>query len=108
MRMVQCVKIGREAEGLDRQPFPNDLGKRIFESVSKEGWKLWLGHSTMLINEYRMDLSSRQGTEFLLKQCEEFFFGDGGAQPEGYVPLASTATPDGAASGGASSGEEPK
>lgn len=85
-RMVQCVKLGHEAEGLDRPPFPNDLGKRIFESVSKEGWKQWLAHSTMLINEYRVDLSSKSGTEFLLKQVEAFFFGDGGAKPEGYVP----------------------
>ena len=86
MRMVQCVKLGREAEGLDRPPFPNELGKRIFESVSKEGWKLWIAHSTMLINEYRVDLASKQGTEFLLKQCEAFFFGDGGMKAEGYVP----------------------
>jgi Fe-S cluster biosynthesis and repair protein YggX len=86
MRMVHCVKLDREAEGLDRKPFPNALGERIYESVSKEGWKQWLAHSTMLINEYRVDLSSKQGTEFLLKQAEAFFFGDGGAQPEGYVP----------------------
>ena len=86
MRMVQCVKLGREAEGLDRPPFPNEMGKRIFESVSKEGWKLWIAHSTMLINEYRVDLASKQGTEFLLKQCEAFFFGDGGMKAEGYVP----------------------
>ena len=86
MRMVQCVKLGREAEGLDRPPFPNELGKRVYENVSKEAWKLWIAHSTMLINEYRLELSSKQATEFLLKQCEEFFFGEGGAKPEGYVP----------------------
>lgn len=85
-RLVQCVKLGREAEGLDRQPFPNELGKRIYESISKEAWKQWLAHSTMLVNEYRIDVSSKQGTEFLLKQADAFFFGDGGAQPEGYVP----------------------
>ncbi|AKF05268.1 oxidative damage protection protein [Sandaracinus amylolyticus] len=86
MRMVQCVKLGREAEGLDRPPFPNELGKRVYENVSKEAWKQWIAHSTMLINEYRLELSSKQATEFLLKQCEEFFFGAGGAKPEGYVP----------------------
>lgn len=85
MAMVQCVKLKQEAEGLDRAPFPNELGKRIHASVSKEGWKQWLAHSTMLINEYRIDLSSKQGTEFLLKQCEDFFFGSGGQAPEGYV-----------------------
>ena len=85
-RMVQCAKLKKEAEGLDRPPYPNELGKRIFEGVSKEAWKLWLAHSTMLVNEYRIDVSSRSGTEMLLKQAEEFFFGDGGARPEGYVP----------------------
>jgi len=86
MRTVHCVKLGREAEGLDKPPFPNELGQRIYENVSKEAWKQWIAHSTMLINEYRIDVSSRQGTEYLLKQCEEFFFGKGSAKPAGYVP----------------------
>ncbi|MBN8612929.1 MAG: oxidative damage protection protein [Deltaproteobacteria bacterium] len=84
-RMVQCVKLKKEAEGLDRPPYPNELGKRIHESVSKEAWKLWVAHSTMLVNEYRIDVSSKSGTEMLLKQAEQFFFGDGGDKPEGYV-----------------------
>lgn len=81
---VFCVKTQQEGEKLDRPPFPNELGKRIHESVSKEGWRLWIAHSTMLINEYRVDLSSKQGTEFLLKQCEEFFFGEGSELPPDY------------------------
>lgn len=85
-RLVHCAKLQKEAEGLDRPPYPNELGKRIFENVSKEAWKLWISHSTMLVNEYRIDVSSRTGTEFLLKQAEAFFFGDGGAKPEGFVP----------------------
>ncbi len=84
--MVLCVKTQREGEKLDRQPFPNELGARIFASVSKEGWRLWIQHSTMLINEFRLDLASKQGTEFLLKQCEEFFFGEGGELPPDYRP----------------------
>jgi Fe-S cluster biosynthesis and repair protein YggX len=88
--MVQCAKLNKEAEGLDRQPYPNELGKRIFENISKEAWKAWVGHSTMLVNEYRVDVSSKSGTEFLLKQCEAYLFGDGGAQPEGYVPPSKT------------------
>jgi Fe-S cluster biosynthesis and repair protein YggX len=83
---VFCVKTKREGEKLDRAPFPNELGKRIYESVSKEGWSLWIAHSTMLINEYRIDVSSRQGTEFLLKQCEEFFFGEGSELPPDFQP----------------------
>ena len=80
------VKTKREGEKLARPPFPNELGERIYENVSKEGWQLWIAHSTMLINEYRIDLSSRQGTEFLLKQCEEFFFGEGSELPPDFKP----------------------
>ena len=83
---VFCVKTKKEGERLARPPFPNELGKRIHENVSQEGWSLWIAHSTMLINEFRIDLSSRQGTEFLLKQCEEFFFGEGGEKPPDYRP----------------------
>jgi Fe-S cluster biosynthesis and repair protein YggX len=93
---VFCVKTQKEGEKLPRQPFPNELGKRIHESVSREGWQLWIAHSTMLINEYRVDVSSRQGTEFLLKQCEEFFFGEGSAVPAEFKPIEDA----GAASGG--------
>lgn len=84
---VFCVKTQKEGEKLDRAPFPNELGKRIHENVSKEGWALWIAHSTMLINEFRIDVSSRQGTEFLLKQCEEFFFGEGSAAPPDFKPV---------------------
>lgn len=91
MRMVQCVKLGREGEGLDRPPFNNDLGKRIFENISKEAWKGWLAHSTMLINEYRVDLLSKQGTDFLLKECEKYFYGEGSEAPKEFVaPDAAT------------------
>jgi len=51
--MVNCVKLAREAEGLDRPTYPGDLGKRIYQNVSKEAWQSWMGHQTMLINEYR-------------------------------------------------------
>ena len=49
-RMVKCVKLGIEAEGLDRPPYPGELGKRIFENVSKPAWQQWLRHQTMLMN----------------------------------------------------------
>ena len=83
---VFCVKTQKEGEKLDRVPFPNALGQRIYENVSKEGWQLWIAHSTMLVNEYRIDVSSRQGTEFLLKQAEEFFFGEGSELPPDFKP----------------------
>ncbi|MCA9607898.1 MAG: oxidative damage protection protein [Myxococcales bacterium] len=84
--MVFCVKTQKEGEKLERPPFPNELGTRILEHVSKEGWSLWIAHSTMLINEFRIDLASKQGTDFLLKQCEEFFFGEGGELPPDFRP----------------------
>jgi Fe-S cluster biosynthesis and repair protein YggX len=85
-RTVHCVLLGREAEGLDRPPYPGELGQRIYEQVSKEAWQRWLGHQTMLINEYRLVVIEPDAREFLRKQMEEFFFGEGAAKPEGYVP----------------------
>lgn len=85
-RTVQCVLLGREAEGLDRAPYPGDLGQRIYEQVSKEAWQRWLGHQTMLINEYRLVVIEPEARKFLREQMEQYFFGDGVAAPEGYVP----------------------
>lgn len=85
-RTVQCVLLGREAEGLDRPPYPGELGQRIYEQVSREGWQRWLAHQTMLINEYRLVVIEPEAREFLRAQMEQFFFGEGAAKPEGYVP----------------------
>lgn len=88
-RMVQCVKLGKEAEGLDRPTYPGDLGKRVFENVSKEAWQLWLRHQTMLMNEYRLSPIDPKARQFLEKEMENFFFGEGSKMPEGFVPPAS-------------------
>jgi len=85
-RMVKCVKLGKEAEGLDRMPYPGDLGKRIFDNVSKEAWQMWMGQQTMLINEYRLSPIDPKTRTFLEEQMEKFFFGEGAQTPEGYVP----------------------
>lgn len=85
-RTVHCVKLDREAEGLERPPYPGDLGKRIYENVSKEAWQMWLGQQTMLINEYRLSPINPEHRKMLEEQMEKFFFGDGGAAPEGYTP----------------------
>ncbi|MGC4091564.1 MAG: oxidative damage protection protein [Polyangiaceae bacterium] len=84
--MVQCVQLGREAEGLDKAPFKGDLGQRVYDSVSKEAWRRWLEHSKMLINEYRMDLTSESGQRIWMTECEKFFFGDGSSAPAEFVP----------------------
>ena len=84
-KTVQCVKLGREAEALDRPPIKGEVGQRIVENVSKDGWKLWLEHSKMLINEYRLDLTSQQGQTVWYSEMEKFFFGDGSSAPPDFV-----------------------
>jgi Fe-S cluster biosynthesis and repair protein YggX len=84
-RMVNCVKLGQEAEGLERPPIKGELGQRVFENVSKEAWKQWIAHSTMLVNELRLDFNDPKAQKIWLTECEKFFFGEGSAMPEGYV-----------------------
>ncbi len=83
---VNCIKLGKEAEGLKRVPYPGDLGKRIYENVSQEAWQMWLGHQTMLINENRLTPIEPKAREFLEAEMENFFFGEGSELPEDYVP----------------------
>jgi Fe-S cluster biosynthesis and repair protein YggX len=84
--LVHCVKLGREAEGLDRPPYPGDLGKRIHANVSKQAWQDWLRHQTMLINENRLSPMDPKSRKFLEEQMEKYFFGEGAEMPQGYVP----------------------
>ena len=85
-RMVNCVKLGREAEGLDVPTYPGPLGKRIFDSVSKEAWQAWLKHQTMLVNENRLNLADPKARKYLVEQMEKHFFGEGADAALGYVP----------------------
>ena len=85
-RTVQCMKFGREAEGLDFPPWPGELGQRIYESISKEAWALWLQHQTMIINEYRLNAMDPKARELIATEMEKFLFGEGSEKPEGYVP----------------------
>jgi Fe-S cluster biosynthesis and repair protein YggX len=85
-RTVNCVRLGREAEGLDFPPFPGALGKRIFDNVSKEAWKGWLEHQKMLVNENRLSLADAKARKYLLEQTENYFFGQGADTATGYVP----------------------
>ena len=80
-RTVQCVLLGTEAEGLDRPTYPGELGQRIFDNVSKLAWQRWLGHQTMLINEYRLTPFEPKARQFLEQEMEKFFFGDGSERP---------------------------
>jgi Fe-S cluster biosynthesis and repair protein YggX len=85
-RTVQCVVLKKAADGLDYQPYPGELGLRIFEQVSKEGWQRWVQHQTMLINEYRLSPIEPKARKFLVAEMEKFFFGDGSSKPAEYVP----------------------
>lgn len=84
--MVQCVKLGREAEGLDEPPFDSELGVKIYNNVSKEAWKQWTDHQKMLLNEYRLQPWKKEHQEFLVQQMDAYFFGEGSEAPKEYVP----------------------
>lgn len=85
-RTVYCVKLGKEAEGLDYPPYPGELGKRLYEQASKEAWQMWIQHQTMLINEYRLNAIDPKAREFLAQEMEKFFFGEGSTPPQEYMP----------------------
>jgi Fe-S cluster biosynthesis and repair protein YggX len=95
-RMVQCIKLKREAEGLDRPPLPGELGQRLFAEVSKEAWQAWREHSKMLVNEFRLDLTRNEHKKVWDTECEKFFFGEGSAVPEQFKPVEEGAKPEGA------------
>lgn len=85
-RMIQCSYLKKEAEGLPFPPYPGELGKRIYEQISKEAFEQWKRHQTMLVNENRLNLADARARQYLARQMERFFFGEGADQPQGYVP----------------------
>lgn len=86
-RMVNCVKLGREAEGLKLHPYPGELGKKIYEQISGEAWEMWKKHQTMLINEYRLSPADPRTRKMIQEEMEKFLFGGGGSElPPDYVP----------------------
>jgi len=91
-RMVNCVLLGVEAEGLDYAPYPGELGVRIYENVSKEAWQRWLKHQTMLLNEYRLTPIEPKARKFLVAEMEKFFFGGGSDAPQEFTPAEPPAT----------------
>ena len=85
-RTIFCQKLQREAEGLAFAPWPGELGKRLYASISKEAWSQWLAHQTMLINENRLNPLDPKARAYLAGEMEKFLFGDGAEKPTGYVP----------------------
>jgi Fe-S cluster biosynthesis and repair protein YggX len=89
---VFCVKFQREMEGLDEVPFDgHPLGQKIYDNVSKQAWRMWVDRMKMIMNEYRLNLGTREAQEFLIHQMDEYFFGEGAAPPPDYVPPESKA-----------------
>lgn len=85
--IVFCIKLKKEAEGLKTIPFPGELGKRLYDHVSKEAWQQWLKHQTLLINEHRLNLLDAKSRQFLLIELEKYFFGEGSEKPTGFVSV---------------------
>jgi Fe-S cluster biosynthesis and repair protein YggX len=83
---IQCLLLKREAEGLDYLPYPGELGKRIYNSISKEAWAQWVAHQTMLINENRLTPIEPKARAFLVAEMEKFLFGGGSSKPPDFVP----------------------
>ena len=85
-KQIHCVKLGKQAEGLDSAPLPGELGERILNNISAQAWQDWLLHQTMLINEYRLNLRDAKARQYLTEQLQDYLFGDGGAKPPQFKP----------------------
>ena len=84
--MVHCQKLDKQAPGLAAPPYPGELGEKIYQHISQEAWQMWLGHQTMLINEYRLSMLDPKAREFLTAEMEKFLFGQGSEKPAGFTP----------------------
>ena len=88
-RLVHCRKLDKDLPGLWFKPFKNDLGQRIYDEISQDAWKMWLEHSKMIMNEFRLNPLDPQSLKIMEEQMEQFFFGEGAKLPENYVPQRS-------------------
>ena len=88
IRTLHCRKYKINLPGLEQPPIPGEIGKMIFEQVSKKAWQEWLNHQTMLINENRLNLLDQESRKWLLSEMERFFDNDEYCRPKGYIPLS--------------------
>jgi len=87
MTILHCIKLDKDLEGLERAPYPGELGKRILENVSIDAWQMWLDHQTMLINENNLNLFEASSQSYLKEQMEKYFFAaDDLDSIQGYIP----------------------
>jgi Fe-S cluster biosynthesis and repair protein YggX len=82
---IFCQKLQQDLPALDFEPYPGELGAKIFQSISANAWQMWLEHQTMLINEYRLNMLEAEARKFLKEEMEKFLFGKGSDKPEGFV-----------------------
>jgi Fe-S cluster biosynthesis and repair protein YggX len=85
-RTVFCAKLQKQLPGLDAPPWPGELGKRIFDTVSVDAWRMWEERMKMILNEYRLMPFQKEAQELVAKHMEEFFFGESAALPPGFMP----------------------
>ena len=85
-RMVHCLKLNKEAEGLDFAPLPGPLGQKVYENISKEAWNEWIRLQTMMVNEYQLNLADPEASKHLLGQMQKYLFGDGVESVPNYTP----------------------
>ena len=85
-RIVKCMKLGVEAEGLDSPPFPGPKGQFIYDNISQQAWQEWMNMQTMIINEQRLASFDPKAKKLLEEEREKFLFAGGFEMPEGYVP----------------------
>lgn len=83
---IHCKKLNKEATALDFNPYPGPIGEKIKDNISREAWDEWLGQQTMLINEYRLNLTNKESRQFLETEMEKYFFGEGSEKPAAFTP----------------------
>ncbi|HJP26793.1 MAG TPA: oxidative damage protection protein [Arenicellales bacterium] len=86
-RMVYCVVLKEEAPALESPPYPGELGIRIFQNVSAEGWRQWLERLTAIINEYQITTADPNALEIIEAHMTGFLFQEGelGDRPSGFI-----------------------
>ena len=86
-KQVFCQYFQKELAGLEQPPYPGEIGQRIYNSVSKQAWQMWIEHQTMLINENKLSMVNPESRQYLQEEMIKFFFGEGSQKPKEYIPL---------------------
>lgn len=85
-RIVFCHHLKRDAQGLDFQLYPGELGKRIFNEISKEAWAEWMKKQTMLINEHKLNMMNPEHRKQIESEMVKFLFEGEDVVIAGYTP----------------------